>query len=105
MHALPAKPDLGQLRKQAKDLARENAVALSEAQFRLARDHGFPSWPRLVAYVRRVVDHGPDLQHLYRSDVRYYRERADGLAACLIPRPGVTHRDASRSPSQAAIRH
>ena len=72
MGTLPAKPSLDQLRKRAKDLARAEGVKLSEAQFRIARDHGFPSWPKLQAYVRRVTEHGETLQHPYHQDVEYY---------------------------------
>ncbi|MCR6490852.1 ankyrin repeat domain-containing protein [Amycolatopsis sp. OK19-0408] len=81
MGTLPAKPSLDQLRKRAKDLARAEGVKLSEAQFRIARDHGFPSWPKLQAYVRRVTEHGDTLQHPYHQDVEYYAERALGLLA------------------------
>jgi ankyrin repeat protein len=81
MGTLPAKPSLDQLRKRAKDLARAEGVKLSEAQFRIARDHGFPSWPKLRAYVRRVTEHGEHLQHPYHQDVHYYAERALGLLA------------------------
>jgi ankyrin repeat protein len=81
MGTLPAKPSLDQLRKRAKDLARAEAVKLSEAQFRIAREHGFPSWPKLQAYVRRVTEHGETLQHPYHQDVEYYAERAFGLLA------------------------
>jgi ankyrin repeat protein len=81
MGTLPAKPSLDQLRKRAKDLARAEAVKLSEAQFRIAREHGFPSWPKLQAYVRRVTEHGETLQHPYHQDVHYYAERALGLLA------------------------
>ncbi|ATY10217.1 hypothetical protein CU254_06900 [Amycolatopsis sp. AA4] len=81
MTALPANPDLGQLRKQAKELARADSIALSEAQFRLARRYGFPSWPQLQAYVRRIAEHGPDVQHAYHQDVEYYHDRALGLLA------------------------
>ncbi|VVJ19892.1 Uncharacterised protein [Amycolatopsis camponoti] len=81
MGTLPAEPSLDQLRKRAKDLARAEGVKLSEAQFRIARDHGFPSWPKLQAYVRRVTEHGETLQHPYHQDVHYYAERALGLLA------------------------
>jgi ankyrin repeat protein len=81
MGTLPANPSLEQLRKRAKELAREEAVKLSEAQFRIAREHGFPSWPKLQAYVRRVAENGPDLQHAYHADVGYYAGRALGLLA------------------------
>ncbi len=81
MGVLPAKPSLDQLRNRAKDLARAEGVKLSEAQFRIARDHGFPSWPKLRAYVRRVTEHGETLQHPYHQDVEYYAGRALGLLA------------------------
>jgi hypothetical protein len=77
---LPDNPDLGQLRTRARELQRAvgagdpDALALvaehhpagvpappdrprlrlSTAQLVVARDHGFPSWPRLVRYVERV---------------------------------------------------
>jgi ankyrin repeat protein len=99
--SLPPAPSLEQLRKQAKELARAHrsgepdAVArvaaqherpaaplkLSDAQLVIAREHGFPSWPRLHAYVERVAAHGPDLQHAYHEDAEYYEGRAEGLLA------------------------
>src|SRR4051812_18174151 len=75
-------PSLEQLRKQAKDLVRAGRAAkLSEAQLAVARDHGFPSWPKLKAYVDRVAEHGPALQHAYHEDIDYYDGRAYGLLA------------------------
>ena len=69
MPDLPARPDLAQLRHQAKDLLREarsgdptaaariravsEAVTLASAQLALAREYGFPSWPRLKVEVER----------------------------------------------------
>ncbi len=97
--SLPAAPSLEQLRKQAKDLLRAyragdpGAIArvaahdpgeplkLTGAQLVIAREHGFPSWPRLRAYVDRVATHGPGLQHAYHEDLDYYEGRADGLLA------------------------
>jgi ankyrin repeat protein len=80
--SLPAAPSLEQLRKQAKDLVRAGrAPKLSEAQLIVAREHGFPSWPKLKAYVERVAEHGPDLQHAYHEDLDYYDGRAYGLLA------------------------
>ncbi|SFW91703.1 ankyrin repeat domain-containing protein [Amycolatopsis australiensis] len=78
---MPGKLNLEQLRKRAKDLARAEGVKLAEAQFRIARDHGFPSWPKLRAYARRVTEHGETLQHAYHQDVEYYAGRALGLLA------------------------
>jgi ankyrin repeat protein len=97
--SLPSAPSLEQLRKQAKDLLRDHragdpcAVArvaahepgeplkLTGAQHVVAREHGFPSWTRLKAYVERLAAHGPDLEHAYREDLDYYEGRAYGLHA------------------------
>ncbi|SEF37096.1 Ankyrin repeat-containing protein [Amycolatopsis pretoriensis] len=78
---MPGGLNLEQLRKRAKERSRAEGVQLAEAQFRIARDHGFPSWPKLRAYVRRVTEHGETLQHPYHQDVEYYAERALGLLA------------------------
>ena len=69
MSQLPGRPDLDQLRRQARELHRaalggdagalgrlrqvSGTVALSAAQLAIARDYGFPSWPRLKAEVER----------------------------------------------------
>ena len=56
---LPDRPDLEQLRKQAKDLrkerlARGESVRLGDAQRELARDYGFDTWAALKAHVESV---------------------------------------------------
>ncbi|HUB82783.1 MAG TPA: ankyrin repeat domain-containing protein [Bryobacteraceae bacterium] len=49
---LPRQPNLEQLRKQAKELMSGwPGFTLSEAQRELARSYGFPSWPKLKAFV------------------------------------------------------
>jgi hypothetical protein len=69
MSQLPDRPDTGQLRRQARELHRAAAggdpqalarlrqvsgrVTLSAAQLAIARDYGFPSWPRLKAAAER----------------------------------------------------
>ncbi|GEM_PF-393349 len=69
MSQLPARPDLDQLRRQARDLHRaalagdagalhrlrqvSGTVGLSAAQLAIAREHGLASWPRLKAEVER----------------------------------------------------
>ncbi|MGW0203421.1 ankyrin repeat domain-containing protein, partial [Nonomuraea sp. NPDC003201] len=52
MSDLPQRPSLEHLRKQAKHRKRARGVPLSRAQFELAREYGFPSWPKLVEHVR-----------------------------------------------------
>lgn len=81
MPDLPVRPNLDQLRNQAKDLLRaaragerasivqitsvSDQLTLAAAQLALARTYGFASWPRLKAEVQRraILDDG-DLQQL-----------------------------------------
>jgi ankyrin repeat protein len=72
--------DLEQLRKQAKERVRARRAAgeqikLSDAQFQLAGEHGFASWPRLKEYAERLGAEQP-----FRTDIEYYVGRADGIA-------------------------
>jgi ankyrin repeat protein len=74
-------PNLEQLRKQAKERVRERReagqdVKLADAQFELARELGFASWPKLKAYVERV-----SLEQPFRADLDYYEGRAAGTAS------------------------
>ena len=100
---LPIRPSLDQLRKQAKELLQQlrngdqSAIErlrkfkadvsdpiLADAQFVLAREHGFESWPRLVHYIqastelehhRRIAE---DLVAVYNSrDVEAARRLND----------------------------
>src|SRR3982751_1703225 len=71
--------NLQQLRKQAKDRLRERRrtdphAKLSAEQHALARELGFPSWPRLKAYLERDA-----AVHAYHEDLDYYEGRAYGL--------------------------
>ena len=57
--ALPERPDLRHLKDQAKDLLRAGGAAtLAEAQFAVARQYGFTSWPRLKEHVERLHEIG-----------------------------------------------
>lgn len=60
---LPARPSAEQLRNQAKDrlkALRESKpdAKLADAQFDLAREYGFGSWPKLVQHVEHVASSG-----------------------------------------------
>jgi hypothetical protein len=92
---LPVRPDLDQLRHQAKDLLRQirrgdpasiagllehhpghvepGAARLADAQLALARSYGVPSWPRLVLACR-VID------AIWRDDV-------DALRTLVLKHP------------------
>ena len=57
---LPDRPNLEFLRKEAKTLLesmqhRDAAAQLADAQFALAREYGFDSWPRLKAHVEALA--------------------------------------------------
>ena len=57
---LPPHPNLEHLKKQAKDLLhnlqQQNPNAkLADAQFSLAREYGFASWPKLKSYVESLL--------------------------------------------------
>jgi ankyrin repeat protein len=66
---LPTRPDLDHLRRQAKELLQATLeggadpakFALHDAQFEVARSYGYPSWPKLKAFVdgvnaQRLID-------------------------------------------------
>ena len=60
---LPARPSLEQLRKQAKEKLEhlrlgDPAATLADAQFALAREYGFESWPKLVHRVEAMIASG-----------------------------------------------
>ncbi len=87
MPDLPARPDLTQLRHQAKDLLRSAAAGdtaaaariaaladrptLASAQLAIAREYGFASWPKLQSEVRRR-------EILNRRDVGQLKSLIDG---------------------------
>jgi hypothetical protein len=88
-HHFPVRPNLEQLRRQAKDLLRAvrqddpsavaelrkhhpkliepRGVKLADAQFALARSYGLPSWPRLVTACRMT-------DAIWRGDVEAVRK-------------------------------
>jgi ankyrin repeat protein len=52
---LPENPDLHHLKDQAKDLLKAGeAESLAKAQFQIARQYGFTSWPKLKAHVESL---------------------------------------------------
>src|SRR4051812_10036650 len=54
------------------------------AQLVIAREHGFPAWAQLRAYVERVELGGEVLEHPFHSDIEYYEQRAEGLLASAL---------------------
>jgi ankyrin repeat protein len=64
---LPDRPNLRHLKDQAKDLVKSGAApSIAKALFKVARNYGFASWPKLKAFVdslgeigqlKRAIDH------------------------------------------------
>src|SRR5262245_6439286 len=116
MSELPDRPDADQLRRQARELHRAAAagdagalgrlrevsdkITLSAAQLAIARDYGFPSWPRLKAEVdrrRAQADGLPQRDQLAQADqvagatpppVKSWEEMRDWAARLLLSRTG-----------------
>jgi hypothetical protein len=56
---LPDHPNLRHLKDQAKELLKTgSARSLADAQLKIAREYGFPSWPKLKALVDSVKEAG-----------------------------------------------
>lgn len=67
---VPQRPDLRHLRDQARDLVRSGAApTLAAAQLQLARNYGFPSWPRLKQHVESLQHAGQLRQAIDRNDL------------------------------------
>ena len=105
---LPVRPDLPQLKNQAKDLLRAvrcgdaSAIAefrefhpekidpagatLADVQFVLARSYQVPSWPRLVQACNLV-------DAIWRDDLESIRDDRPGLQQhFMVPQPRATRR-------------
>jgi hypothetical protein len=79
---LPVRPDLEQLKHQAKDFLRaarqtEPEMKLADAQFALARSYGVRSWPRL-AQACKVID-------------AIWRDDPEALRALVLKHPALLH--------------
>jgi hypothetical protein len=72
---LPEHPDLRHLRDRAKDLVRAGqAPSLADAQFQVARQYGFASWPRLKAHVESLHTVGRLKQAIDSNDLEQVKE-------------------------------
>jgi ankyrin repeat protein len=72
---LPDHPDLRHLRDQAKDLFRSGqAASLTKAQFQVARQYGFASWPKLKAHVESLQTVGQLKQAIDSNDLERVKQ-------------------------------
>lgn len=67
---LPENPNLRHLKDQAKDLLKAgDADSLTDAQFKIARLYGFPSWPKLKLHVESLQEAGRLKEAIDRNDL------------------------------------
>jgi ankyrin repeat protein len=67
---LPDHPNLRHLKDQAKDLLKAgDARSIADAQLKIARDYGFPSWPKLKAHVDLLEETGQLKDAIDRNDL------------------------------------
>jgi hypothetical protein len=82
MRRLPQRPDIDQLRRQARELQRRSKpLTLAAAQLALAHEYGFPSWARLRTEVERR-------RSIPRPEVRTWQGMRDWSAELLEKRTG-----------------
>ena len=100
---LPERPSLEQLRKQAKELLRqlrsgdESATArlhahkpdtfepiLADAQYVIAREHGFESWPKLVHHIQATQPTGLEQHERIAADLVAVYNTADAEAVTRL---------------------
>lgn len=115
---LSDRPDLAQLKRQAKELlqafaagdadarsevqahyqgANPESFALHDAQLVLARSYGFDSWPKLKALVDGMTVRG--LCDAVRAG------NLDGVRAMLVVRPELVHLDVAEDDEHRALHH
>src|SRR5581483_10760606 len=72
---LPERPNLRHLKDQAKDLLKAGtAASITDAQFKIARSYGFPSWPKLRAHVESFNQIGQLKQAIDTNDLAKVQE-------------------------------
>jgi hypothetical protein len=84
-HALPDRPDLRHLKDEAKTLVRAGGAAtLADAQFQVARQYGFASWPKLKQHVDSLHEIGMLKHAIDKNDI--------GAVRTLMTRNPELHR-------------
>jgi ankyrin repeat protein len=84
---LPPRPNLDQLKHQAKDLQRTAQIPLHEAQTRLAREYGFTSWNALRDHVEALtLEFDAAVAAFIEAATDERRERAERI---LSLHPGI----------------
>ena len=83
---LPPRPNLDQLKHQAKELQRSAQIALHDAQTMIAREYGFASWNKLRDHVEAVtLEFDAALAEFLEAATDGRRDRAERMLA-LYPK-------------------
>ncbi|HXP08504.1 MAG TPA: hypothetical protein VN828_08410, partial [Acidobacteriaceae bacterium] len=70
VRVLPDRPNLRQLKDQARDLLNAGgARSLAAAQFQIARAYGFASWPKLKAHIDLLEEAGQLKEAIDQNDL------------------------------------
>ncbi|GAB3415682.1 hypothetical protein [Flindersiella endophytica] len=97
---LPARPNLEQYKKQAKDRLKatratgESSLSLSDSQLAIAREHGFTSWPKFAEHIAGLAD-GPTKRFEAAADAIAGGDLAT-LEALLDEDPELVHHRSAR---------
>ena len=105
---LPESPNLDWLRKQAKrrleELQRSQPSAqLADAQYALAKEHGFSSWRALKAHIDSLTLDGQLVDAAKTGTIDFLREALDGtLKSCICARNRTSGRSCIWQPTTAS---
>ncbi len=94
---LPARPNLEQYKKRAKELKKElNKPTLAAAQFLLARQHGFASWPKFAKHVQELARANSTVSQFEAAVDAIVAGDAAKLRKLLRANPGLVRARSSR---------
>ena len=94
-----ARRDAGRRAHQVTDFARERLgreCTLAQAQFVLARAHGFASWPKLVHHIEGLTATDPRRSAYERAADAIVHGDLAGLERLLAAHPGLVHERSER---------
>src|SRR5208337_606032 len=94
---LPARPNLEQYKKQAKDLkSSATNLKLADAQLQIARGHGFQSWPKFAKHIEGLSSaNSPVSKFEQAADAIVSGDRAT-LESLLKENPELTRQRSTR---------
>lgn len=95
-HARDAERHAAQVARFARDRLATGAGALSQAQFVIARAHGFTSWTRLLQHLHAAAHSATDSACFERAADAIVQGDLDGLTTLLAGTPALVHARSDR---------